>query len=142
MDDLSVQNEYIQYKVNGILPAQLTRLLVSESLTYKVNHEGDLNSVHHRKCKHHEDRGFDLALCLLINHDNTFIILWSFFDLVCCVLSSYFYAWLACFGHEVQPNFFTLIFEIVFSLSMILTLVTTFVPEGEICPVTRHGLIF
>ena len=41
-----------------------------------------------------------------------------------------------------MPLLITVGFEGIFSLSIILKLMTTFVPEGEIIPITNHSLIF
>jgi len=55
------------------------------------------------------------------------------------------YAWIACFGDESPGDrfwFITLGFEIIFTLSIIFRLMTTFVPEGEIVPIRDHSEIF
>ena len=66
-------------------------------------------------------------------------------DITCCLISSYAYAWIAYFGNDSEfdgPFKITLAFEIIFTISIMLKFVTTFVEEGETMPETNHGLIY
>jgi len=66
-------------------------------------------------------------------------------DVTVCLLSGYVYSWLACFGTDSPTNNpfkCTLIFEIIFTFSIIFKCVTSYVPEGETVPVTNHKEIF
>ena len=61
-----------------------------------------------------------------------------------CIVSSYLYAYYACFGLEnnsVSDLKMTILFEIFFFVSMILKFFTTYIEEGEIVPETSHALI-
>jgi len=50
-------------------------------------------------------------------------------------MSSYVYAWLAYFGSDVNgsntPLFLAIFFEVIFTISIMLKFVTTFIEEGE-----------
>ena len=54
------------------------------------------------------------------------------------------YAWIACFGLENPENDqgdITTIFEVIFSFSMFLKFMTSYIPEGEINPVKNINKI-
>ena len=77
---------------------------------------------------------FDISKLLIINHENKALALFSILDITCCLISSYVYAWIAYFGNDSPSNspfILTLIFETIFTLSILLKFVTTFVEEGE-----------
>jgi len=62
-------------------------------------------------------------------------------DVALCLLSGYVYSWLACFGTDSETNgpfMITVVFEIIFTISLILKFVTSYVPDGETIPVTNH----
>ena len=42
----------------------------------------------------------DLVKRIIINHEGLFSLIWAFFDIICCLTSSYFYLWLATFGEN------------------------------------------
>ena len=42
--------------------------------------------------------GFDIFQFIIISHEGMFSITWTFFDIICCLASSYVYIWLATFG--------------------------------------------
>ena len=93
------------------------------------------------------DSSCDLSKIFIINHDNCLINFWNSLDIICCLVSSYIYAWLSFFGTDTEqeynlPLFMTIGFESIFTFSIIFKLLTTFVPEGEIVPITNHELIF
>ena len=43
---------------------------------------------------------FDLAGSFILEHDGPFSMIWTIFDISCCLASSYFYLWLATFGED------------------------------------------
>ena len=45
---------------------------------------------------------FDLTRLIIIKHDGYFSMIWTVFDIACCLASSYFYLWLATFGEDQQ----------------------------------------
>ena len=60
-------------------------------------------------------------------------------------MSSYTYMWIAYFGTDSETNMpfiLSVLFESVFSISIILKLMTTFIEEGETQPETSHALIY
>ena len=93
-----------------------------------------------------EDEGsFELSKIFLIQHDHCFSYLWRVIHVINCVVSSYAYIWIAHFGDDAQdqlPWKLTVACEIIATLSIILRLLTTYVPEGGNLPVTDHYLIF
>jgi len=55
-------------------------------------------------------------------------------DILSCMVSSYSYIWIAYFGDESPwngPFKLTIIFEIIFSISILLKFITTFIEPGE-----------
>ena len=42
--------------------------------------------------------GFDISTFVIISHEGMFSMTWTFFDIICCLASSYVYIWLATFG--------------------------------------------
>ena len=96
------------------------------------------------------ENNFDIAKILLINENNCLLRYWMMLDITCCLFSSYFYAWVSYFGADNSTSsqnytnslLYTAFFEGIFSISIVFKLMTTYVPEGEIIPVTNHSLIF
>ena len=87
----------------------------------------------------------DLSKTLIIQHDNCALGLFNVIDIVCCLISSYSYVWLAYFGDDIDyVNIFRLkiIFELIFTISIILKFVTSFIEEGETLPENDHKLIY
>ena len=95
----------------------------------------------------------DLVKRIIINHEGLFSLIWAFFDIICCLASSYFYLWLATFGEngnskicypelqDVEKEQFnkesstalqlTLTFELIFAFSMLTKFLTDYKPDGE-----------
>jgi len=70
--------------------------------------------------------------------------MWDILELCTCLISSYIYAYFACFGIHPQSNVpfsLTLIFEIIFFISFLFKFSTTFIEEGERLAETSHYLI-
>ena len=82
---------------------------------------------------------------MLIPFDSPFIMAWDALDTSICLLSAYVYSWLTCFGTDSEtggPYALTVLFETIFTISMILKLLTSYLPDGEVVPITDHRLIF
>ena len=66
-------------------------------------------------------------------------------DTVCCLVSSYIYAFLACFGHEegrsTTEYWIEGAFELIFVISIVKNFVTDFIPQGGIVPEKNIMLI-
>ena len=61
------------------------------------------------------------------------------------MISSYAYAWIAYFGNDSDwngPFKLTVFFESIFTLSILLKFITTFIEEGETVPESNHTLIY
>lgn len=82
--------------------------------------------------------GFDIAKMLIISHGGMFSMTWTFFDILCCLASSYVYIWLATFG-EVKSGeaimTLSVAFELVFAFSILTRFLTDYTPDGETEPV-------
>jgi len=95
----------------------------------------------------------DLVKRIIINHEGLFSLIWAFFDIICCLTSSYFYLWLATFGENgdsskcyvdmsntdkeafnQQASFslrLTVAFELIFAFSILTKFLTDYKPDGE-----------
>ena len=76
----------------------------------------------------------DIAKLLVFSELSTFSIYWNSVDIFSCVVSSYFYAYLGCFGHDaINPAVegLILLFELIFVLSLIKNFITDYTPDGE-----------
>jgi len=65
---------------------------------------------------------------------STFSIYWNGVDIFTCVVSSYFYAYLGCFGHDaISPSveILVILFESIFLMSLIKNFITDYIPDGE-----------
>ena len=81
---------------------------------------------------------------IIISHTNYFYGLWSVIHTICCLFSSYFYAFMAAFGQpEPDTPLYKLdwFFEIVFYISFLLCFLVDFVPEGGSRPVRNFRSI-
>ena len=100
--------------------------------------------------------GFDIFKFVIIRHEGVFSMTWTFFDIICCLASSYVYIWLATFG-DAQYNEYMLqqqaskggqpvstdkgtealnmqiqlIFELIFAFSILTRFLTDYTPDGE-----------
>ena len=66
--------------------------------------------------------------------------IFAFIHSILCILSSYFYSWMACYGNEYSREMFfycTLFIELFFLLSMFIEFITDYTEEGDEAP-TRH----
>jgi len=76
----------------------------------------------------------DFLKLIVFSEISTFSIYWNGLDILSCVISSYFYAYLGCFGHDAISNsvFGVIVtFEVVFVLSLIKNFITDYTPDGE-----------
>jgi len=124
--------EYSLYKCIGVLPRLMTNLIVAESLEDEVDPQFvDGLELEGDDC---EEPEFDIGKVFIIHHENQALGVFSFLDITCCLISSYVYAWISYFGSDSAANtpfMMTIIFEIIFTLSIMLKFVTTFIEEGE-----------
>ena len=96
--------------------------------------------------------GLDISQFVIISHEGMFSMTWTFFDIICCLASSYVYIWLATFGdapylqhmnkdiktskevEDLQSPLImqiSLIFELVFAFSILTRFLTDYTPDGE-----------
>ena len=71
---------------------------------------------------------------LIMDHKSVGIQCWDILDTACSLVSGYFYAWISCFGiaNEYYDLLVTaIIFEVIFSISIMLRFVTDYTPAGE-----------
>jgi len=88
----------------------------------------------------YEEENSGIAKYLIINSRGYLSAVWGGIDLICCLTSSYFYAWIGCFGNK-EDSWFRLvdiIFETIFTISILVRFTTDFIPEGNTTPVKDH----
>ena len=76
----------------------------------------------------------DFAKLLVFSKLSTFSIYWNGVDIFTCVVSSYFYAYLGCFGHDaISPivKILIMIFESIFVFSLCKNFITDYTSDGE-----------
>lgn len=63
---------------------------------------------------------------------------WNVIDLICSIISSYLYGWMAVFGQieaDGTKNYFVIYadytFFVIFSITILITFVTDYKPQGE-----------
>lgn len=93
---------------------------------------------------------FEIWKYFIVGEQSAFSAVWAFFDIICCISSSYLYAYIAAFGmkdfgytkkdpigHDQEEFFISveITFEIIFMLSIIKQFLTEYTPEGETIPV-------
>ena len=106
--------------------------------------EGHDPQDHHHQHKDKKNQDVDIYEYLIIPHDGYFIIFWRIIDVTCCILSSYLYAWTACFGDNHEDNLFfnlTVMFEGIFTITILIKFTTSYAVEGETKPVKSHSKI-
>ena len=115
----------------------------------------DLDEASDNEEKENADKEFDLTGYFIIKHEGYFSMIWTVFDILCCLASSYIYLWLATFGEDQKAagtlcypdmnesqreqfnkdasSTYTLVlaFEIIFLISIITKFLTDFRPDGE-----------
>ena len=71
---------------------------------------------------------------MLISYDNTILKYFNVADTTCCLISSYAYILIAYFGVNSDHNdsfHVTVAFELLFTISIMLKFITTYVEEGD-----------
>ena len=81
----------------------MTNKIVEESLSYEVNPKFE-SDAYGDKSNEKEESNFDFAKIFLINENNWCLGYWTMLDITCCLLSSYFYAWLSYFGIDISDD--------------------------------------
>ena len=74
----------------------------------------------------------------VIDHEGNLSACLKLLNILLCIISSYIYAWIACFGTERDGQLFNLfiIFEFLFFIIMVSNFFTDFIQEGEMSHVT------
>ena len=90
----------------------------------------------HEGCKMQEEDDddeteFECTKILIVSCDNMILKYFNAFDTTCCLLSSYTYIWLAFFGADSYDRNLTLLFELIFTISIMLKFITTYYEEGN-----------
>jgi hypothetical protein len=74
---------------------------------------------------------------IVIKQDNKYYRLWRGLDVLCCLVSSYFYVYMGAFNHPRYPEplfIAMLFFETVFLISMVLKFFVEFIKDGQTIP--------
>ena len=82
----------------------------------------------------------DWSALLVFDEKSKFSTYWNGIDIFTCIFSSYFYAYLGCFGKDAinaQVEVLIYVFEAIFVFSLLKRFITDFTPDGEQTPVTN-----
>ena len=74
---------------------------------------------------------------IIIRENNKLYGLWKLLDVLCCLISSYFYAYMAAFQDPKRgDSLFILMvfFETVFAISIMLKFLVEYVKDGQTIP--------
>jgi hypothetical protein len=80
---------------------------------------------------------FEIWQLLVISESGKFNIVWRYIDIVMCIVTSYYYAYLGAFyviGDD-SHNTALWVLDVFYSISMIISFLTDFTPLGETMPV-------
>ena len=140
-------------KLDGVLPNNMTNSITAESWRTKPHQQGEESSsdaVDGHSVRQNQDDMYDLNLAkiLFIRPDSCFSVTWRSVQSTLAILSSYLYAWFAAFGTDQRTSFWvtfdndiTIFFEAFFTISIIISFMTGYIPEGQSHIVKDHGKI-
>jgi len=85
-----------------------------------------------------EEFNLNFTKMVVLSEKGAFVQAWTIINMFSCLISSYIYSWMAAFGHksgyqDLIP--FIIIFEVIFSVHIVIKLITDYTPEGETMPV-------
>jgi hypothetical protein len=112
-------------KINGILPQYVSDIDVKISCSQEKQDSGEILA----------NQG--AGAWYIISQDNKLYYLWRGFNILCCLLSSYYYAYMAAFVAPKwgERNFFIMLgFEFIFLMSMGFKFLCEFVKDGAVTP--------
>jgi hypothetical protein len=118
-------------RIIGILPDEFIREHVKDS---GIHGEEKCNKEKHNQNKNKE---FDFFKWVVLKPDSRFLKIWKVISTIAHVLSPYYYACLAMFGHVPSDKgqmIATAIFEIIFVIGIFIHFITEYLPEGENIP--------
>ena len=84
-----------------------------------------------------EDVNLKLGDMIIVRRTGCFYTIFGLIQSIMCILSSYWYSWISCFGNHYDPHTFwisTLIFETFFAVAMIVEFITDYTDEGNEAP--------
>lgn len=141
----------IEYTKFGIMPEKFT--LDEIRFSYTDARIEDFIKNQEEKLHHifdHEDQflqselsddpldHFDFWKLIILDQSSIFCLFWNVFEVLCCIISSYMYAYMAAFGihnNDVTINvdlrIADIFFFVVFTISILMNFLRDFVPEGE-----------
>ena len=76
---------------------------------------------------------------IILSETGTFMVIWNSLNILLCIVSSYYFIWLAAFEKESEreinsTGFFMIFEEVFFLVSMMLRFITDYTEEGENVP--------
>ena len=108
-----------------MLPSQMSGEVIAHSVkldTYKQE-EAEYTD---------DDEGFDFKKWVVFEEDHWFVFTVTSLNAILCLISTYFYLWVACFDND---NYYLMIgFESFFVMSMAFNFIIAFTPDGETQP--------
>jgi len=88
---------------------------------------------------------FDLLNSMIIDHEGIFITIWTVFDVLLCLVSSWTYMYLTVFSIEGidtdKMEYYNFFIEIFFFITMAFGFITDFKKQGEKEPEKKFGVI-
>ena len=88
-----IRNSYSQ--MNNLILADVDHLEMSQI----IGRDGEIESSDSQS-EEQSMTEFDILDFLIFRDDSTFILIWRIINALACVISSYIYAYLACFGFD------------------------------------------
>ena len=82
----------------------------------------------------------DWSKLLVFDEKSKFSTYWNGIDIFTCIISSYFYAYLGCFGQDAlnqEVEILVMCFESIFVITLLKHFITDYTPDGEQTPVTN-----
>ena len=79
---------------------------------------------------------FDIMTVFIISETSWILVFWRPIEIISYLLSSYYYAWMTAYSLEEEtiPTM-SIFWEFVFLMTMMITFLTEFTPDGETIPV-------
>lgn len=135
-DISDIRNSYSQ--MNNVIMPDTDHLEIAQI----IGRDGEVESTETQSDEQSKTE-FDILDFIIIRDDSTFTVIWRIINALACVISSYLYAYLACFGFDdvefdEHDNYHAkflrnadMIFFIIFSLTIVINCLTEYHPLGE-----------
>ena len=134
------KNQIIVEEVNAkkrgfMIPVEVTDSAVNVAFCIEQPHQNVLSDESSSEKSDDKDKKDEIDLTELISIpiNSKFIMGWNIFISVLCIISSYWYGWIAAFSkHYPGINGLGIFFETCFFVNIIVNFLKEFIPEGDI----------